>query len=95
MDHNLRNYKAFKQIVKQCKLEVKGELVELIVKVSRRFKLVYHEGVQIGEVRGSSNRYGYRAVGAPDVSNHKSIGSAAAEAYYLYLIDTKLGSSNV
>ena len=76
-------------------LQIGNEQIELYVIVSPSLRLVYHNGVQIGEIQGLSSRYGYRVVGSPNVSNHKSIGSAAAEAYYLYLIETKLGSFNV
>lgn len=69
----------------KCTLDGEVE-VELIVKHSKQGRFVYLEEEQIGEITGWSGRQGYKVEGADSNSNHKSVGSAANEAYYLHLI---------
>lgn len=62
------------------------EVAELVVKTDPKQRLVYLGDEQIAEIKGWSGRHGYRVVGSNTNSNHKSVGSAVNEAYYLYLI---------
>lgn len=70
----------------KCTLD--GEIeVELVVKHSKLGRFVYLNGEQIGKIIGWSTKKGYKVEGADPNSNHKSVGSAVNEAYYLHLIN--------
>lgn len=66
---------------------VNGSIVELTVVTDPKSKVVYLGDLPIGEIEGVSARYGYRVKNGPFCSNHKSIGSAATEAYLLHMLE--------
>ena len=50
MQHNLKNYKAFRQIVKQCKLEVKGEAIIMVAALFQWFDSLESKMVEMDKV---------------------------------------------
>jgi len=62
------------------------DTIHLEVKTDPRTRIVYYEGEPIGEITGWGSRHGYRVKGSPINSNHKSVGSAAHEAYYMFAL---------